>query len=178
MNRTVELLAVDLEQVRAARPDLDDAELVQEALVRGLAAVEAEVDLPREAEPGPGGELRRLRLALAGAVAEAAAFRWALVRGRDRFSRAREDEQRIYEDHPELERDVVPPLKIEARRLRLELRRLEDEARAREIDVDGIEPQIDWSSTISVDSYRRPRFVSNETRRRATVEFFRRLSDR
>ena len=56
-----------------------------------------------------------------------------------------------------------------------EVRRLEDHVRARGIDPESIEPRIEWSRTLAVDLYKRPKYESNESRRRATVEFFKRL---
>lgn len=175
MTRTVGILAFDFEAACSARPDLDETDLIREALVRGLEAADA---APEERVPdaiGASERLQRLRNVLANTAAEAAAFRWSLVTGRERYARARENEQRTYDEHLKLDRDLVRPLKMEAQRLRRELRRLEAEAQARGIDAAAIEPTIDWSRTILVDQYQPPELVSNESRRKAAVEFFRRL---
>jgi hypothetical protein len=173
VNRTIEIFEADLERARRARSDLDDAVLIEQALDRGAALVTRAMQEPSENQG-----LDEIRVDLAEAVAEASAYRWSLVTNRFRFAEAGEREQQSYEEHLELERDVVPPLKMEARRLRRELRRLEDEARARDIDLATIEPQIDWSNSVSVDDYAPPRFVSNAERRAANVAFFRRLGER
>ena len=48
------------------------------------------------------------------------------------------------------------------------------EATALGVDPESVHPQIDWPSMLAMDSYEAPKYVSNETRRRAAVEFFRR----
>jgi len=82
---------------------------------------------------------------------------------------------RLVEEGLVLERDMIPPLKLEASRLRAELRQAEADAAAEGVDPAAIEPQIDWRQTISVEGYTPPRFEPNEDRRAATVAFFRRI---
>jgi hypothetical protein len=98
-----------------------------------------------------------------------------LVMDRERDARAERDVVRTYERHLELDKDVVPPLKLEAKRLRAELRRLEEEARSLGLDVEAIEPRIHWPETIAVDGYEPPRYETNDERRRTAVDFFRRV---
>jgi hypothetical protein len=105
------------------------------------------------------------------------AERRVLVKNRDRFADAGAREERTYREQLDLERDVVPPLKLEAKRLRADVQRLDAEAAARGIDVTTIDPQVDWMNTISVDGYVPPRFESSDERRAAAVGFFRRLRE-
>lgn len=171
MTRTIQLPAGDLELAARARPDLDEAALIREAIARGSGLVRSAT----EASPS-GEELERaLRIDLAHAVAEIAWLRWSIVTNRERLGRATDDEQRTYEESIALDADLVPPLKVQARDLRTELRRLEVEAAARGVDVAGVEPSIDWSSTIAVAGYDVPRYESAESRRATTVAFFRRI---
>lgn len=174
----IDLLAVDLAHAQEACPGLSLEALVDTALYRGfrLAAqpIEARVpgDLPADER------LPRLRTLFATSAAIVAEMRTRLVLERDRFERAAASERSAFMEHVELDRDVVPPLKLEAKRLREALLRLEDEAKARGIDTSCIEPRIDWPSTLAVDTYERPTYVSNESRRRAAVAFFRRSGER
>jgi hypothetical protein len=115
---------------------------------------------------------------LARKAASVAIHRFELVTTRERFARAEHDEQASYERHLELHKDVVPPLKLGAKALRSEVRRLEEQARGLGIDVDALEPRIDWPETMAVDDYKPPRYETNESRRRAAVEFFRRVRER
>jgi hypothetical protein len=169
VKRAIEVFAGDLDIAQRARPELTPEDLVEEALARGLALIGLGAD--------PGGD-DDLRVDLADAVAEASAIRWILVTSRDRFVDARESEQQTYLEHLDLERDVVPPMKLEAQRLRKVLRGLEAKARVRGVDLAAIEPQIDWMNTISVEGYAPPRFQSNAERRETSVRFFRRLGRR
>lgn len=172
MTRTIQLPAGDLELAARARPDLDEASLIREAIARGSGLVRSAT----EAAPSGEEELERaLRVDLAHAVAEVAGLRWSIVSNRERLGRATDDERRTYEESIALDADLVPALKVEARDLRMELRRLEVEAAARGIDVGDVEPSIDWSSTIAVAGYGAPRYESAESRRATTVAFFRRI---
>jgi len=172
MTTAIEILATDLENARRARPDLTEGELVALALRRGTELTRphagSEDDTARD----------DLRVDLAEAIIEAVALRRSIVTNRDRFSDAHDRELQTYEEHLDLQRNVVPPLKREARRLRYELKRLEAEATARGIDLSSVEPEIDWSNTIAVDDYTPTTFASNADRRAAVVEFFRRPGDR
>ncbi len=174
MSRRVTLLATDWERLRRARPGVDDWELAGEAVRRG-------VRLSREplVERVPAGlpvaeRLALLRRRFARRAAAVAVQRFEYVTGRERFARAAHVEQRTYEEHLELDKDVVPPLKEEARALRAEVRRLEAELRTRGGDPEAIEPRIDWDRTLAVDTYARPEYQSNAGRRSKAVEFFRR----
>ena len=175
MSATVEVLEVDWEPLRRAFPGVPDAELAERALTRGRKVVMApdEDRLPRTL---PSAErLARRRWALARKAASVAIHRFELVTNRERFARAEQDEQASYERHLELHKDVVPPLKLEAKGLRSEVRRLEVRARELGIDVHAVEPPIDWPETMAVEDYEPPRYETNESRKRAAVEFFRRV---
>jgi len=170
MTRSVEILAADLDHAMEARPDLTMQEIVEEALARGLERTrwlheDGNGDVPRND--------RRADLAVA--VAELAEYRGSLVSARSRLTDASKGERQGYEEGLVLERDTIPPLKLEASRLRAELRQAEADAAAGGVDLAAIEPQIDWRQTISVEGYTPPRFESNEDRRAATVAFFRRI---
>jgi hypothetical protein len=174
MSPAVEVLEVDWDLLRGAFPGVPDEELAERALSRGRQVVTAP-DEDRHPATLPSTErLARRRWALARKAASVAIHRFELVTNRERFARAEHDEQASYERHLELHKDVVPPLKLEARGLRSEVRRLEEEARELGIDVDAIEPRIDWPETMAVDDYEPPRYETNESRKRAAVEFFRR----
>lgn len=174
----IEVLTADLEHARRARPDLSQDVLVGSALERGLrlAALPIEARVPDDL---PAKErLRRLRTLFATTAGLVAEMRTRLVANRERFDRATTSERSAFMEHVELDRDVVPPLKLEAKRLRETVRRLEAEAEARGIDTAEIEPRIDWPSTLAVDAYEPPAYVSNESRRRAATAFFRRSGER
>jgi hypothetical protein len=178
MSRVIEVLAVDWEPFRLAFPGLPDEDLAERALSRGRAIVAAPLEdrVPETLHPGE--RLSWLRAALARKAASVAIHRFELVTTRERFVRAEHDEQASYERHLELHKDVVPPLKLEAKALRSEVRRLEEQARGLGIDVDALEPRIDWPETMAVDDYQPPRYETNESRKRAAVEFFRRVRGR
>jgi hypothetical protein len=178
MSRVIEVLGVEWELLRGALPGVPDAELAERALSRGLAIVADPLEdrVPETLHPAE--RLSRLRAALARKAASVAIHRFELVTSRERFVRAEHDEQASYERHLELHKDVVPPLKWEAKALRSEVRRLEEQARGLGIDVDALEPRIDWPETMAVDDYQPPRYETNESRKRAAVEFFRRVRGR
>jgi len=174
----VELLAADIEHGQRARPDLSREALVVEALRRGIdiAAAPIEVRVPDDL---PADErIRRLHTLFATTAASIAELRFLLVANRTRYENASSSERRAFMEFVELDRDVVPPLKLEARRLRQEVRRLEAEAARRGIDIDTIRPTVDWPTTLAVDAYEPPKYVDNQSRRRAAVEFFRRQDER
>lgn len=175
MSGAVVLLAEDWERLRRAYPDANDVELARAALSRGRRAVQGPAEIRVPADLLPGERIGRLRMLLASSAGAAAVLRLRMIVDRERDVRAEREEIRTYERHLELEKDLVPPLKLEAQRLRAELRTLEREAREAGIDVGSIEPRIHWPETIAVDDYRPPRYQSHEERRRAAVEFFRRV---
>lgn len=175
MSSTVEVLEVDWDLLRGAFPGVPDADLAERALSRGRQVVRAP-DEDRHPVTLPSAErLARQRWALARKAASVAIHRFELVTNRERFARAEHDEQAGYERHLELHKDIVPPLKLEAKGLRSEVRQLEEEARELGIDVDAVEPRIDWPETMAVENYEPPRYETNESRKRAAVEFFRRV---
>jgi hypothetical protein len=178
MSGAVEVLVVDWEILEHANPGALDAELAGRALSRGRAIVAAPYEDRVPEDLPPAERLARLRGALARKAASVAMHRFELVTGRERLARAEQDEQASYQQHLELHKDVVPPLKLEAKALRSEVRRLEEEARELGIDVDAVEPRIDWPETMAVDDYESPRYETNESRKRAVVEFFRRVGGR
>src|SRR6266545_1561573 len=129
-------------------------------LERDIAAYQARIDAlrrviedrPPVTLPSPE-RLARRRSTLARKAASVAIHRFELVTNRERFARAEHDEQASYERHLELHKDIVPPLKLEAKGLRSEVRQLEEEARELGIDVDAVEPRIDWPETMAVENY-------------------------
>jgi hypothetical protein len=168
MSRSVDVLAVDWERIRRTLPDWEEERLAAGILERGRRVVRATRDPARH-----GSESRHADFA--NELALLAVLRYDFVVGRRRFSRAREAEERTYERHLVLNRDVVPPLKLRAKALIAELRGLEEEAAALGIDLEAVKPRIPWDRTVLVDSYSPPAYESNEERRKRTVEFFRRI---
>jgi len=170
----VRVLATDWERLRSAYPGLDDERLAAEALDRGRDLLaELPTSPPLEASLEQRVEwLRRWFPRKAGSIA---AQGFELVEHLRRQAEVGEVERRTYEVHLALNKDVVPPIKEEAKALRAEVRRLEEAVRAKGFDPDSVEPSIDWSRTLAVDIYERPAYQSTESRRRATVEFFKRL---
>jgi hypothetical protein len=164
------ILTSDWEAFRSAFPGADQRELKDEVMRRGREILARAALGHRQT-----GSLERGRDELARKAASVALLRFELVTQRTRFARAEALERKTYERHLELDRDVVPPLKLEAKRLRAELRSLEARARSLGVDVEALEPRIDWPNTIAVDTYEPPRYESNEQRRKAAVEFFRRV---
>jgi hypothetical protein len=168
MTRRVEVLAVDWERLRRAFPGSDPDRLVAECVQRGLRVTRAARNPENERGVTTHAEFAD-RLALL------AVHRFDFAIGRQRSSRAAEAEQRTYDRYLELDRDVVPPLKEEAKALRAQLRRLEGEARDLGIDLEAVKPRIAWDRTLAVDTYSSPHYESNEARRQRTLEFFRRI---
>jgi hypothetical protein len=123
-------------------------------------------------------EVERERYRMARASAAIALLRFELVTERARRVEALDSERATYERHLELEKDVIPPLKLKAKRLIAEIRILESAARELGIDVDAIAPEVDWPNATAVDDYEPTRYESNAERRRTAVEFFRRVSGR
>jgi hypothetical protein len=168
------VLKTDWERLRSAYPGLDDERLADGALARSREIL---AELPTD-PPSTASVQVRLDWLSRWFPRKAASI---AVQGLDLVDHikwqavAQEMEQRTYERHLELDKDIVPPLKEEAKALRAEVRRLEEQVRAKGVDPDSIEPRIDWSRTLAVDIYKRPRYESNESRKRTTVEFFKRL---
>lgn len=174
----VQILSADIQDARAARPDLTDDALIEEACLRGLriasenagddlAGVEASTEL----------RIASLRIRCAVSAASVAELRTRLVVDRERYESSAEEERRTYLEFVQLDRDVVPPLKMEARQLRAEVRRLEAEAEAMGIDISAVHPLIEWAQTLAVEGYEPPLYVSNESRRRTALAFFRRRDE-
>jgi hypothetical protein len=157
----VRLIAEDVERLRAAFPKLDDAAL-------GSAMTESARRHAHD-DPDPDDALERF-------VHDAAAlatFRHRLLDAVGRRAAARHDERDAYEERIELDVDVLPPLRAEARALRAEIRRLESALRVKGVDPAAVEPTIE-GSTVAVDRDAGPRYVDAAERRRAAVAFFRR----
>lgn len=174
----VQILSADIDDARAARPDLTEDALIEESCRRGLriASENAGGDFAGDEASVPS-RIARLRTQCAVSAASVAELRTRLVLDRERYESSAVEERRTYLEFVELDRDVVPPLKMQARQLRAEVRRLEAEAAAMGIDVSRIHPSIEWAETLAVDGYEPPRYVSNESRRRATLAFFRRRGE-
>lgn len=173
MSLCVRLLRDDWDAFAARFPGVSADELADQMIVRGQEVLAAAHDeAPTEGHADATARLRNMLARKAGSVA---LVRFELVTQRERFTRAERLEQATYERHLELDREIVPPLKLEAKRLRAEIRALEARARELDVDVDELRPQVDWANTIAVDAYRPPRYESNEERRRTAVEFFRRV---
>ncbi len=107
-------------------------------------------------------------------AAALATYRHRLLGAAQSRAAAREREREAYDANIELDKDIIPPLKIEARRLRAEIRRLESALLARGIDPATVEPTVE-GPTLAVDDYEPPRFVDEVERRRDVVAFFRRV---
>jgi hypothetical protein len=169
MSRAIEVLRVDRQTFLQALPDEpDERTLAARALRVGTRYLRAD-------DPPDGDEIRARMRAFVRSATDLASARFGLVTGRRRLSRADRQERESHERHVTLHREVLPPLMEEARVLRAELRSLEEEARRRGIDVDGIEPQIEWRETFAAEAFQPMRFISNEERRQVAVDFFRRV---
>ncbi len=175
----VEVLTADWARVlRAAEAsERVDAEDLEEEIGRRGAGLLAGEPPPERVDPLLAGEerLAALRRAFVRRAAALAVLRFEYASGRRRFVDAAEAEERAYVRKLALDRDVVPPMKEEARALRAEIRRLEAALRVAGVDPEAIGPAVDWSSTLAVDTYVRPEYESPESRRAKAIEFFRRL---
>lgn len=171
MIRQVGVLRAGWEELCRALEEPTSARLAEVATARGAAVLR---DGPR-AGIADRSTSERLRSQLTLRAAAASAYRRRLVVERHRLPDAKERERRTYEEGLALDRDRVPPLKLRAKALRARVRRLEAETRARGLDPDAIEPKVDWPETLSVDTFEPPRYGSGQDRKRAAVEFFRRL---
>lgn len=178
----VEVLAADWERLRraaaAVRPlaGETDRELEEEVARRGAELIDRPAP-PDRVDPlltGPE-RVAALREVLVRRAATLAVHRFDYAAGRDRFAAAGEAEERAYVRKLALDRDVVPPLKEEAKALRAEIRRLERALVEAGGDPASVPPAIEWGTTLAVDAYVRPGYETPETRRRRAVEFFRRI---
>lgn len=176
MRRSVEILRTDWERLRRAYPEADPEQLVQEMLDRGRRRVasEAREAIPPEATPQE--RFVWLREWTPRMAASMATLRFDLVRNRARLERATRLEEATYQRDLELKKDVVPDLKEQARGLQQEMLHLEAELRSRGGHPEAIEPKVPID-TVVVDDYQRPQYESNESRRKTTLEFFRRLDE-
>ncbi len=173
MSLRVRMLAAEWELLGRAIGEPVDRRLLDEAAARGRSLLADGRGAPStSAGAAP---LARLRTQVVLRAAAASAYRHRLVTERHRLAVAEHEERRSYEDGLALDRDLVPPLKLRAKALRAEIRRLEAEARARGLDPDTIEPRVEWAETLAVDTYVPPRYTTDADRKRATLEFFRRL---
>ncbi len=172
MSELVRILTADLDHARAARPELSHDELIAEACRRGVR-IAADDGRSTGSEDAGRSRMESLRARCAASAASVAELRSLLVTDRERFAGSVVAEREAFLNYVGLDRDVVPPLKLEAQRLRAELRRLEGQATAAGVDLSTIEPSIDWPGTLAVDAYERPQYVSNESRRHAAVAYFR-----
>jgi hypothetical protein len=161
---TTTVLADDWALLRSVT-SLDDEALVAEVAKRGAR------------HAGEGSHGSDAHDAFVHAAAAAAAYRLDIVGGRDRHREAVEYGRAANERVVSLDRDVVPPLKQEAKALRAEIRRLEAELRAIGVDPSGIEPAIEWPTTLMVDDYGGPRFETPADRKRTVVAFFARRDE-
>jgi len=171
LNRPLDVLAVDWDRLRRARPGLDERALALECLRRGRLISRW---LASEGERSDPGSPSALALRFVQEAAGVAVHRFTYATRRASFESAARREEASYHDHLELAKDVVPVLKQEAKALKAEVRRVEEELRSRGVDPEGIEPRIDWRTAPAVDDYMPPKFESPAERRRAAVEHFRR----
>ena len=174
MKRPVEVLAVDWERLRRARPGLRDEALADDCVTKGhevASQLERMTGHPNGSWPD---DLRSLRRRFVEEAALLAVHRFQYAVGREGFDRASRREEETYREQIDLTKDVVPPLKQEAASLKAEVRRLEEKLRRLGVDPDSIEPSIDLRMTPAVDDYRPPRFETPVDRRRHALEFFRR----
>lgn len=162
MSPRLEVPAALWERLRAAFPGADEAELAALALDRGRALV-------RRTEPAT------LRQDVAERAAAVTILGQRLAHERRRLAEVEVRERESYEHDLRLQREIVPPLKDRARALRARIRELEDRLRAAGGDPSALEPRIDWPDTLAVDAEPAPQLERDEDRRRAAVEFFRRL---
>lgn len=173
--RPVDVLRIDWERARRAS-GVDDRDLASQVAIRAARLVGAQRP-PDRVDPELRGQERvaALRATFAWRAATVAVHRFDYVTGLDRFERAAFDEERGYEQKLALDRDVVPPLKEEARSLRAEIRALEERLRRAGGDPDQVAPAIDWSRTLAVDAYVRPEYETAAARRKKAVDFFKRI---
>jgi len=85
-------------------------------------------------------------------AASIATLGYELVMNRGRLERSTELEKTTYERDLELQKDIVPPLKEQARALREQIRRLERELTSRGGDPSAGSPAIPAANAITADS--------------------------
>jgi hypothetical protein len=158
----IELIAEDVERLRAAYPELDDV---------GLGEALATAALRHRHDAWDHEDTYERFVHEAAALAT---YRHRLIGAARAGAAARERERDAYDANIELDKDIIPPLKIEARRSRAEIRRLESALLAQGIDPTTIEPIVEGPK-LAVDDYEAPRFVDETERRRDVVAFFRRV---
>ena len=173
----MKIFKADLDRAKVARPELSEEGLIAEACERGIRIAAEDDAAFAESHDADGSRTEGLRIRFAASAASVAELRILLVTNRARFAGSEEAEREAFLEYVELDRDIVPLLKLEAQSLRSELRLLEEEAAGAGIDLSTIEPSIDWQGTLAVDAYERPQYVSNESRRRAAVAFFRKRDE-
>jgi hypothetical protein len=169
----VRILRSDWERLVRARGGEGDG-LAREVVERGLRRLADEP--PEEFPPeGPSPErLAWLRRSVPRRAASVATLGHQLVTTRSRLTRAEDLEDRTYQRDLELKKDVVPALKEEARVLRRTIAELESRLRELGGNPEEVDPPVP-ERAIVVEGYERPQFETNEGRRKAAVEFFRRL---
>lgn len=158
----IELIAEDVARLRAAYPELGEAALREQLVGAALAHRDHEWD---PTDPFEG---------FVHDAAALASYRQRLAGAEPVRVDMKERERMAYEAKIELDRDVIPPLKQEAKRLRSEIRRLEASLRAKGVDPSTIEPVVE-GPTIAMDDYEPPRYLDPAERRRQVGEFFRRV---
>jgi uncharacterized small protein (DUF1192 family) len=174
--RTIEILKGDWERLRRAYPDVDEDQLLSEIVLRGRRATAGEPQETIQAEGTLQERLEWLRAWTPRMAASMATLGFELVKNRGRLAEATRLEELTYTRDVELKMDVVPEVKERARILRIEIGRLEAELRSRGGDPDAVEPHVP-DDAISVDQAQRAQYETNESRRKATLEFFHRLDE-
>jgi uncharacterized small protein (DUF1192 family) len=167
-----EILRADWERLRRAYPDLEERDLVREVVARGKRLAGQQVDETIDPSTSRDRRLTWLRAWVPRQAASIATLGFDLVKNRDRLARASDVEERTYQRHLELNREVIPGLKERADALRAEIARLEAALRARGRDPGTVEPGV--PARIEIDDYKTVEFESQD-RKRETVEFFRRI---
>lgn len=157
----IELIGEDVERLRRGFPELDEAVLLERLVAAALFHRAHDWDRKEPLEGFVHG------------AAALATYRQQLMGMWETRLDVRENERIAYETQIELDRDVIPPLKQEAKRLRSEIRTMETGLRAKGLDPSNIEPLVEEPG-IPVDDYQPPRFVHPAERRRQVAEFFRR----
>ncbi len=170
--RTIEILKTDWLRLRRAYPSMSDEELQSAIMERGRRHVAEEPQESIDPHLPIQQRLVWLRRWTPRKAASIAALGYELVKNRDRLARASRFEQHVYNRYIELNREVIPGLKVRANQLRDQIRRLEEELRARGRDPEGIDPKV--PARIEVDDYKPVEFEDQE-RRQKTVDFFRRI---
>ena len=158
----VGLLARDVDRLVAVRPDL--APSLGEAMFdAGLAH--------RRCEP----ELEDLPESFVHLAAACSSYRARIGPLTASLAHVEDRERASYEEQLVLDRDLLPPLREEAKRLRAEIATLEGALRAKGVDPSPIGPGIE-NATV-VDDAGPPRLVDPRERRAEVSMFFRRIRE-